>query len=85
MKPIMSYSNHTKALLHLGVPLVGGHLAQFAVGMTDTLMLGWYSVDALAAVVLASTLFFVLFILGSGFAIAVMPMVAEANAQNDEV
>ena len=48
-------------------------------------MLGWYDVDALAAVVLGSSAFFILFILGSGFALAVMPMVAVAMGRGDEV
>ncbi|SEP10182.1 multidrug resistance protein, MATE family [Salinihabitans flavidus] len=81
----MSYPDHARAIWRLGLPLVGGHLAQFAVGLTDTVMLGWYSVEALAAVVLGSGFFFVLFIFGSGFAIAVMPMVASADAAGDEV
>ncbi|MGH1464986.1 MAG: MATE family efflux transporter [Cognatishimia sp.] len=85
IKTQMTYGGHTRALLTLGLPLIGGHVAQFAIGLTDTIMLGWYSVDALAAVVLGSTLFFVTFILGSGFGIAVMPMVAEAEAQGDEL
>ncbi|MEQ9693362.1 MATE family efflux transporter [Shimia sp. SDUM112013] len=81
----VSYRDHSRAVLRLGLPLIGGHVAQFAVGLTDTIMLGWYSVDALAAVVLGGTYFFVIFILGSGFAIAVMPLVAEADAEGDEV
>ena len=85
MQTPMSYKDHTRAVLRLGVPLIGGHLAQFAIGLTDTVMLGWYSVEALAAVVLGSTFFFVLFIFGSGFAFAVMPLVAEADAAEDEV
>lgn len=85
MNTVMSTSGHVRALLRIGLPLIGGHVAQFGIGLTDTIMLGWYSVEALAAVVLGSTFFFVLFILGSGFAIAVMPLVAEADAQNDQV
>ena len=81
----VSYRDHSRAVLRLGVPLIGGHVAQFAVGLTDTIMVGWYSVEALAAVVLGGTFFFVIFILGSGFAIAVMPLVAEADASGDEV
>lgn len=80
----MRTSDHVRALLRIGLPLIGGHVAQFGIGLTDTIMLGRYSVDALAAVVLGSTFFFVLFILGSGFAIAVMPLVAEADAEGDE-
>ncbi len=85
MSPEMSYPGHVKAILVLGLPLVGGHLAQFSIGLVDTVMLGWYGVDELAAVTLASTYFFVLFILGAGFAMAVMPMVAAAAASEDDV
>lgn len=85
MQTMMSYPQHVRAALVLGLPLAGGHLAQVAIGVTDTVMLGWYSVDALAAVTLGSTYFFVLFIFGSGFAWAVMPMVASYDAEGDEV
>ncbi len=78
------YRQHSRALLTLGLPLVGSHLAQVAIGVTDNLMLGWYSVEALAAATLGFSAFFVLFIVGSGFAFAVLPMVASAMAENDE-
>lgn len=68
----------------LGVPLIGGNLAQFSITITDTVMLGWYDVSALAAQVLGGMVIFVLFIFGSGFAMAVMPAVAEAEAANDD-
>ncbi|MEM8537770.1 MAG: MATE family efflux transporter [Pseudomonadota bacterium] len=82
--PDMTYGAHLRAVLVLGLPLVGGHLAQFAIGLTDTVMLGWYGVDALAAVTLAGTLFYVFFLLGSGFAWAVMPMVAAFETKSDQ-
>jgi len=81
----MPKGQHAKAILSLGLPLIGGHLAQFSIGLTDTIMMGWYSVEGLAAVTLASTFFFVLFIFGSGFAQAVMPLVASQFAENDDV
>ena len=84
MQSQMTYREHLRALLRIGVPLIGGHIAQFAITLTDTVMLGWYSVESLAAVVLGGTFFFVIFVLGSGFAIAVMPLVAEADAAGDE-
>jgi MATE family multidrug resistance protein len=52
--------------------------------LTDTVMLGWYGVLPLAAGVLGASSFFTIFVLGSGFAKAVMPMVASANSQGDE-
>lgn len=79
-----TYGQHARAVLTLGLPLVGSHVAQFAIGMTDTLMLGWYDVEALAAQVLGATFFFVLFIFGSGFAKAVMPMVATAAGAGED-
>ncbi|MEH6392649.1 MAG: MATE family efflux transporter [Sulfitobacter sp.] len=81
----MTYAGHARAITIMGLPLVGGHLGQVAIGVTDTVMVGWYSVEGLAAVTLASTYFFVLLIFGSGFAWGVMPMVAAFDAEGDEV
>lgn len=79
----MTYGAHVKAILALGLPLIGSHVAQFAVQMTDTFMLGWYDVRVLAGEVLGGTLFFILFIAGSGFAWAVSPLVASAEGAGD--
>jgi MATE family multidrug resistance protein len=81
----LSYPAHARATLVLGLPLIGSHLAQMALHVTDTVLLGWYGVNELAAVVLAASLFFAVFILGAGFAQAVMPMVASALGRGDEV
>ena len=70
------YKSHVKPLLVLGMPIVGSNLAMVLIGFTDVVMLGWYSVEALAAQVLANSFFFVVFLVGSGFGWAVMPMVA---------
>lgn len=80
----MTYPGHVRAILVLGLPLIGGHVAQFAITLTDTVMLGWYGVGELAAVTLAGSYFFVFFILGAGFALAVMPMVAAVAARGDD-
>ncbi|MCU9837860.1 MATE family efflux transporter [Ruegeria sp. WL0004] len=84
MTQMMTYGGHARAIAVLGLPLIGGHLAQFAIGLTDTVMLGWYGVEALAAVTLGHSYFFVLFLMGAGFGWAVMPMVAAAAAERDE-
>ena len=81
--PERSYGTHLRAVLTLGLPLAGSQLAQFAVHMTDVIMMGWYGLDELAALVLAAGYWFVTFILLGGFAFAVMPIVAKAlGAQN---
>ena len=73
-----------RALLGLGLPLVGSAVAGFAIHMTDVIMLGWYDVVALAGATIATSFFFNLFILGAGFGNAVSPMVASAIAGGDE-
>lgn len=84
MTKAISHREHARALLVLGLPLIGSHLAQMALHVADTVMMGWYGVTELAATVLGASSFFVIFILGSGFAQAVMPMVAAALAEGDE-
>ncbi|WP_162302355.1 MATE family efflux transporter [Tabrizicola thermarum] len=80
----MTRSAHARETLVLGLPLIGSHLAQMALHVTDTVMVGWYGVVSLAAVVLGASSFFIVFVVGSGFAKAVMPMVAAALGREDE-
>jgi multidrug resistance protein, MATE family len=91
MTPITAPQNHDipakspmRNVLALGLPLAGSHLAQFMLAVTDTIMLGWYGVADLAAGVIGAALFFAVFTLGSGFANAVMPMVATAAASDHD-
>ena len=86
MEPIaQTYKDHSRAIWKLGMPLILSNLAQFAIHITDTVMLGWYDVTALAASTIAGTLFFVIFIVGAGFSQAVTPLVAAAAEDNDDV
>jgi len=84
MTSAMTKTTHVRETLALGLPLAGSSLAQMALHVTDTVMLGWYGVLPLAAVVLGASSFFIVFVLGSGFAKAVMPMVAAALGRGDE-
>jgi len=76
-------SGHIRGTLALGLPLIGGMLAQIAITVTDTVMMGWYGVSELAAVALGGSYFHTVLILGMGFGLAVMPMVAAAAANDD--
>lgn len=78
-------SEHRRAILILGGPLIASQVAQFLIHMTDMIMLGWYDVTALAAVTIGTSLYFVTFIMGAGFAFAVTPLVAAAAEAGDEV
>ena len=56
MSDAMTYRGHASAIMKLGLPLIGGNLAQFAITLTDTVMLGWYDVEVLAGQVLGHQL-----------------------------
>lgn len=81
----MSLKPHLSATLALGLPLVATHVARMMIGVTDTVMVGRYGVDPLAALVLATSYFFILMILGSGYALGLMGLIATARARRDEV
>ncbi len=85
MTPPLTTLGHARATLALGLPLIGSSLAQIALNVTDTVMLGWYAVEALAAGTLGASTFFIVFVLGSGFGRAVMPLVAAARGAGDPV
>ncbi|EAR52464.1 MATE efflux family protein [Oceanicola granulosus HTCC2516] len=80
-----SVTGHGRALLVLGMPLVGSNVAQVAISSVDTIMLGWYDVTALAAVTLAVGLWILIFLLAAGFGWAVAPLAAEALERDDTV
>lgn len=84
MSRFARYIPHARAHLALGLPLIGSQLAQVAITTADTLMMGWYDVQALAALVLSANLVIFLLLLASGFAWAVMPLVAAAHEMGDE-
>ncbi|KAB7610490.1 MATE family efflux transporter [Amylibacter sp. SFDW26] len=85
MTQSMTYNGHAKAILTLGLPIIGSHVAQIAITTTDTVMMGWYGVEELAGLVLAGSMFFVIFLVGAGFSFAVLPMVANASEVGDDV
>ncbi|MFZ2099612.1 MAG: MATE family efflux transporter [Oricola sp.] len=79
----LSWGGHLRATFALGVPLVGSQLGLMLINTTDTVMLGWYSVEALAAMVLAAPMFFTVMIFGAGFSHAVVPIAAQAEGRGD--
>jgi MATE family multidrug resistance protein len=74
---------HLRASLVLGLPLIGSQVATNVITLTDTIMMGWYGVPELAAVALGGGYLHVVLIIGMGFALAVIPMVASAVANDD--
>ncbi|TNC71622.1 MATE family efflux transporter [Rubellimicrobium roseum] len=77
------WGGHARGLIGLAVPLIGSNLAGFAIHLTDIVLMGWYGVTELAAITLASSLWYIVFLMGSGFGIAVMPLAATAREAGD--
>jgi MATE family multidrug resistance protein len=77
--------SYIRSLFLLSLPLIGGHLAQVLIGVGDTLIVGRYSTEALAALVLSTTIFFIIFIFGAGFSFAAMALISTANTEGDNI
>ena len=78
-----AWRGHFRETVLLGLPLIAAQLAQMALNVTNTLVLGRVGPEELAASVLGWQLFFVIWMFGSGFGFAVMPLVAGAVGSND--
>lgn len=78
------YRPHIAATLSLGLPIVGSYLARMAIGVSDTIMVGWYGPDELASLILATSFINVLMFLGLGFGVSVMGVIAAGIARGDE-
>src|SRR5210317_2313461 len=70
-------------IVSLALPIIGSNMAMMAIGITDTIMVGWHSIEELAALTLATTLFMNIMIFGIGFSTALVPLVASAHATQD--
>lgn len=79
----LTWLEHARATLVLGLPLIGAQLAQIGISVTDTVMIGWLGAFELAAGVLGTQAFFLTFIFGGGFAFAVLPIAAQAHGRED--
>jgi MATE family, multidrug efflux pump len=71
-----------RVLLRLAVPMAATQLAQMTILATDTVMLGHYSKEALAAGALGNTVYFLVWLLGSGMPMAVSPVIAHVQGKH---
>ncbi|AVA26619.1 MULTISPECIES: MATE family efflux transporter [unclassified Rhizobium] len=78
-----SWSEHFSGTLRLGLPLIGAQLAQLAINTTDVMIVGRLGAMDLAGIVLSIQYFFVILYFGSGFSIAILPLVAQGIGRGD--
>src|ERR1700744_5833803 len=73
-----------RELLRLAVPMAATQLAQMIILATDTVMLGHFSKEALAAGAIGNTIYFLIWIMGSGPPMAVSPVIAHIQGEHGE-
>ncbi len=74
----------TSELVKIAIPAILAQLAQMALGVSDTIMAGNFSANALAAVGTGFNLFMIIFSFFMGMMIAINPMVAQLNGKKAE-
>ena len=78
-----TYYPHYKALWKLGFPIVIGQLGMIVLGFADTLMIGHYGTNELAAASFVNNLFNLAIIFATGFSYGITPIVGSLFG-NDE-
>lgn len=79
-----SLGGEIRAMLRLAVPVVVIQLGLMAMGVVDTIMVGHFTVRALAAVALGSFYFITVTVFGMGLLMALDPIVAQAVGAGDD-
>jgi len=79
---LYNYTKEFKYNLTLAYPVILGMLGHMFVSFADNIMVGQLGAAELAAVSLGNSFFFIAMSLGIGFATAITPLVAEADAAN---
>lgn len=73
------------ATFKLSLPLALTQLAQIAMTTTDVVLLGWYSLPALAAGALGFAVYIVFLLFSLGVVLGAMPMMAQARGRGRDV
>ena len=80
---LASYTQHYKALLRLGLPIVVGQAGVIALAFADTIMVGHHSTEELAAASFVNNLFTLCIIFSTGFSYGLTPVVGELYGKGD--
>jgi MATE family multidrug resistance protein len=73
----------SRQLISLAIPAIIAQLAQMGMGVVDTIMAGHYSAEALAAIAMATNLMNPAIIFVLGILLALNPMVAHLNGEEN--
>ena len=75
------YSRHYRPLLSLGLPIIIGQLGIILVSFADTMMVGHYHTDDLAAASFVNNVFNLVIIFSTGFSYGLTPIVGRLSGQ----
>lgn len=73
--------SHYKAILRLGIPIAIGQLGVIIMGFADTMMVGHYSTDALAAASFTNNVFNLITLLLMGYSYGLTPLISTLFGQ----
>lgn len=79
---LSTYIPHFKALLTLGLPIIVGQLGSIIQGLADTIMVGQYSTQSLAAAGFVNNLMNLILIFALGYSYALTPVVGPFHAKS---
>ena len=72
---LLTYGTHCRALLKLGLPIVVGQLGIIILSLADTLMVGRYGTNELAAASFVNNMFNLVIMFATGFSYGLTPIV----------
>lgn len=78
-----NYSRHYGPLASLGLPIVIGQIGIIMVSFADTMMVGHYDTDSLAAASFVNNLFNLVIIFSTGFSYGLTPIVGKLFGMSD--
>lgn len=79
------YLSHYKALISLGVPIVIGQIGTVVLNFADTLMIGRYGLNELAAASFVNPMFILLVVFSLGFSLGLTPIVGGMFGRGDKL
>lgn len=75
------YKKHLKEIITIAAPMVIGNLGHVLTGATDVLVAAKHSVNTLAAIAIANSILFTIFILGLGFLTGISIMLSNYRGE----
>ena len=82
---LSQYTKEFKYNLQLAYPVIIGMVGHTLIGIVDNIMVGKLGSTELAAVSLGNSMIFIAMSIGIGFSTAIIPIVAEADAEKNNV